>query len=248
MMLQEKYFDEMKKVLVKIEDTQKEAVSHCAEMIVDSILNDGVFHILDTGHMLMFEAVGRSGGLMAVRPVDVAVTVENPARKRARATAKPKRYLDSIEGLPAYIYDKSEIVAGDVLLIGSVSGINILPVGMALAARERGVKTIALTSVEYSKALESKHPSGKRLFEVCDAVLDNCAPLGDTLVDVEELGLGICPASGIAASYINWALQAQIVEKLVAKGKTPSIYLSNHLAAAGKHNADAIASYEKLGY
>lgn len=247
-MIKEKYYEEMKRVLVKIEDTQGEALSRCAEMIVESLLNDGAFHILDTGHMLMFEAVGRSGGLMAVKPVDVSVTVENPVRRRERAIAKPKRYLDSIEGLPAYVFDKSAIVAGDVLLIGSVSGINILPVEMALSARERGIKTIGLTAVEYSRALESKHPSGKRLFEVCDEVLDNCAPLGDTLVEVEQLGLGVCPASGISASYVNWALQAEIVEKLVARGKTPSIYLSNHLPAAGKHNAEAIASYEKLGY
>ncbi len=248
MMLQEKYFEAMREVLVKIESTQKDAISRCAALVVKSLLKDGAFHVLDTGHMLMYEAVGRSGGLMAVRPVSVSVSVENQVRPRERATGKPKRYLDSIEGLPEYILNKSQIVSGDVLLIGSVSGINILPVGIALEARRQDVRTIGLTSVEYSRALKSLHPSGKRLFEACDEVLDNCAPLGDTLVEVEALGLGICPASGIAASYLNWALQAQIVELLLRHGKRPNVYMSNHLAEAGWHNAEALASYEKLGY
>jgi uncharacterized phosphosugar-binding protein len=247
-MLQERYFAAMRGILGQIEATQKEAVDRCARMVVDSLLADGAFHVLDTGHMLMFEAVGRSGGLIAVRPVNAAVTVDNPVRKRERATAKPKRYLDSIPGLPEYIFDKSEIVAGDVLLIGSVSGINILPVEMALEARKRDVRTIGLTSVAYSAALASKHSSGKRLFEAVDEVLDHCAPVGDTLVEVEQLGLGICPASGVGAAYLNWALQAQIVEQMLAHGVEPDVYLSNHLAAAGAHNAEALARYEKLGY
>jgi len=247
-MLQEKYFEAMKGILKTIEDTQKEAIFQAAETVVESLIQDGAFHVLDTGHMLMYEAVGRSGGLMAVRPINATVTVDNPVRHREKTAGKKRIYLDSIAGLPEYIFEKSELITGDVLLIGSVSGINILPVGMALEARKRGIHTIALTSVPYSQNVQSKHPSGKRLFEVCDHVLDNCAPFGDTLVPVEELGISICPASGIGASYVNWALQAQIVEGLIRRGKNPSVYVSNHMPGADRHNVEALAAYEKFGY
>lgn len=246
-MLTELYFQNMKQVLEKIEKTQRKTISSCAEIIVDSLCHNGIWHLLDTGHMLMFEGIGRSGGMMAVRPVRVNVDVSNPTRKRFTAEKK-NVYLDEIEGFPQFVLSKANIMAGDVLMIGSVSGINVLPVEMAIRAGEMGVKTIALTSVEYSGSLKSCHPSGKRLFESCDYVLDNCGNVGDTLVEVSALGKSICPSSGIAASYIMWALQADVIEKLIARGKEPSVYISNHMENASKLNNESWEHYEKTGY
>ena len=107
---------------------------------------------------------------------------------------------------------------------------------------------MALTSVEYSSRLTSRHPSGKRLFEACEHVLDNCTNYGDTLVPVEELGQAICPASGVSASYIMWALQSTVVEKLLAMGKKPGVYISNHMPDAAQINQCGLDQYEKKGY
>jgi len=237
----------MKAVLAKIEKTQRQNISLCAEVIMESLCNNGIWHLLDTGHMLMHEGVGRAGGMMAVRPVMTEVEVNNPTRKRS-IPGKKRIYMDQIEGFPKFVLGKANIMTGDVLMIGSVSGINILPVEMAIKAREMGVKTIAITSVDYSRFLKSNHYSGKRLFEVCDYVLDNCGTVGDTLVEVEELGKSICPSSGIAASYIMWALQADVVEKMLAQGKKPSVYISNHIENSSKINNESWDLYEKYGY
>ena len=156
-----------------------------------------------------------------------------------------KNHLRMVEG---FICVRGNIRKGDVLIVGSVSGYNKLPVELVLAAREMGVKTIALTTVEYSEKLTSKHPSGKRLFEVADIVLDNCSNFSDTLVEVPAINRRICPSSGIGAAYIMWALQAAVVEKLVAKGLNPSVYISNHMPNAGILNDEAWKNYEKNGY
>jgi len=144
--------------------------------------------------------------------------------------------------------DESRGKRRTTVAVAAHPGIGALPVGVALEAKKRGVKTIGLTSVEYSSQLPSAHPSGKHLYEVCDLVLDECAPVGDALVHVDELNVDMCPASGISASYINWALQAEIVEILVSQGKVPSIYISNHMPNAGKINAESWKKYEKQGY
>ena len=246
-MLTELYFENLKAVLDKIEKTQRENISKCAEVIADSLCNNGIWHLLDTGHMLMHEGVGRAGGMMAVRPVKTEVEVNNPTRLRP-IPGKKNVYLDEIEGFPKFVLGKANIMTGDILMIGSVSGINILPVEMALKAREMGVKTIALTSVEYSGFLKSNHSSGKRLFEVCDYVLDNCGVVGDALVEVEGLGKSICPSSGLAASYLMWALQADVVEKMLARGKKPSVYISNHIENASLINNESWKQYEICGY
>jgi uncharacterized phosphosugar-binding protein len=247
-MLVQQYFAGMKAVLEKIELTQMEAIDKAAHLIVDSLLADGAWHIMDTGHMLMYEAIGRTGGLMAVRPVRVSVDIDNPIRRRPRAVSKKRVFMDAIEGLPQFVIEKSNMLPGDVLLVGSVSGTNILPVQMAIEARERGVVVVGLTAVEHSSGLEAKHPSGKRLLDVCDVVLDNCAAYGDTVVDVPELGQGLCPASGIAASYIIWALQSRVVELMLERGVKPHVYKCNHLPGAERFNALAWEEYEKAGY
>lgn len=246
-MLSAKYFENMKKVLEKIEKTQMDAIMESARVIAKSLTEGGIWHLHDTGHMLMHEAIGRTGGMMAVRPVYVEVEVNNPTRNRMN-TNKTNVYLDGIAGLPEFIIGKANMEPGDVLMIGSVSGKNILPVELAIKAKEKGLTTIALTSVEYSSALKSAHPSGKRLFEVCDIVLDNCSNVSDTLVQVEKLNMGICPSSGIAAAYIMWALQSEIIELLLKEGKTPHVYLNNHMPGASRINNKAWAEYEKFGY
>ncbi len=156
--------------------------------------------------------------------------------------------MDEIEGLPAFIVNKSNMQSGDILMIGSVSGINVLPVEMAQYAREMGLTVIGITAVAYSEFLRSAHKSGKRLFEVCDIVLDNCSNVGDTTVQAEGLDVGICPSSGIAAAYLLWAVQARVVELLIEAGKAPSVYMSNHMPGAGPYNSSAWAKYEKEGY
>jgi uncharacterized phosphosugar-binding protein len=244
------YFQNMRSVLDKIESTQLNAIDQAARAIAGSLENGGIWHLLDTGHMLMYEGVGRTGGMMAVRPVRVAVDVSNPTRYREAdvTRTRKKAFMDEIEGLPAFIVNKSNMLAGDILMIGSVSGINVLPVEMALYARELGLTVIAITAVEYSSFLTSAHKSGKRLFEAADIVVDNCSNVGDTVLHVDELDIGLCPSSGIAASYLFWAIEARVVELLVAAGKKPSIYKSNHMPGAGTHNSEAWATYEKEGY
>ena len=246
-MLMDTYFQEMKRVQEKIEETQRGHIIASAEMIADSLENGGLWHVLDTGHMLMHEGVGRTGGMMALRPIRITVEVENPTRPRV-VPGKPAVYYTQVEGFASFVLRRANVAAGDVLMIGSVSGYENFPVQAAQVAREMGVKTIAITAVSYSSQLKSRHPSGKRLFEMCDLVLDNCSKMGDTLVPVPEMGIEMCPSSGIGAAYLLWALQCTVAETLLARGKTPSIYISNHMPGAAEHNGAALDRYDEFGY
>jgi uncharacterized phosphosugar-binding protein len=85
---------------------------------------------------------------------------------------------------------------------------------------------IAVTALGYSSRLASEHPSGKRLFESADLVLDNHAPYGDGMLTVEGLDYPICPASGLGAVAVLWGVVAGMVEELLARGLKPTIYPS----------------------
>ena len=241
------YLDEVRTLVDNVEDTQAEKIREAAKAIADSVANNGAVHLMDTGHMLMNEMFGRVGGLMMLRPVTINIAVDNPGPRR-EGKSKATVYLDEIPGLPEFVLERSDIHPGDVLIIGSVSGKNALPVGLALAARQQGVTVIALTSVAYSESLESAYPSGKRLFEAADIVLDNCGIIGDAVLDVEGMDVKVCPTSGIAAALLTWTLEAEIIQEMLARGLKPHAWLSNHLPGADSFNKTAKADTERLGY
>ena len=68
----------MKGVLEKVEQTQREAVhgGFGRENRGAALPSGGAWHIMDTGHMLMFEGVGRTGGMMALKPIRITCEIQ----------------------------------------------------------------------------------------------------------------------------------------------------------------------------
>lgn len=246
--LPQRYAEAVDAVLRGIRETQGEALEKAAGAITDAVLHGRSCHLYDTGHMLTSELMGRAGGLLLFAPIEVRLEVHHQARPRLEAAAKPRVNWDEVEGLARTVLSQSQCVPGDVLVLGSVSGVSRLAVDMALEARRMGLVLVALTSVRCSRALASDHPSGKRVHEVADIVLDHGTPLGDAAVPVDALGLAIGPVSGIAAAYLMWSLEALIVERLVASGHTPSILVSVHLPGSRERNAATRKRFAELGY
>lgn len=246
-MLMNVYYEKMKATLEVIEKTQSETILMAAKAVADRLENGGMWHVLDTGHMLMHEGVGRTGGMMALRPISITCEVNNPTRPRVIEN-KATVYYTQVDGFARFVLNRANLTRGDVLIIGSVSGYEVFPVDVALTAKEMGVTTIAFTSLSYSKTLTSRHSSGKKLYEACDIVLDNCAKAGDAIVPIEQLGIEACPSSGMGAAYLMWALQVSVMEEMLNRGRTPSVYMSNHAPGATEHNRTALANYNKLGY
>lgn len=264
--LQEAWYRGLDQVLARIRTTQRMALAQAADRIVTTVTNGGLCHLYDTGHMLMHELVGRAGGLLLFTPIYVDLSLRHPARFRPPANpgpagpqaegagppgtpARPRRrvHLDEIPGMAEYILSAADCRPGDVLILGSVSGASLLAVELALEAKQQGLFVIGLTSVAASQAAEARHPSGKRLYEVVDLVLDHQTPPGDALVPVDAVA-PVCPASGIAAAYLMWALTAEITARLLKQGRIPSVLMSNHLPGAGEHNRQARERYQEQGY
>ena len=74
-----------------------------------------------------------------------------------------------------------------------------------------------------------EHRSGKKLFDAVDIAIDNCGPYGDAMLEVQD-NEKMCPASGLAATYILWAIQAETVELLQKQGVQPTIFRSVHVS------------------
>jgi uncharacterized phosphosugar-binding protein len=129
--------------------------------------------------------------------------------------------------------------------VGSVSGKTANVVELALRAKEHGLKVIVITALAYSSRLVSEHPSGKHLYEAADLTLDNHAPYGDAMLTVEGLDYPICPASGMGAVTVLWAVVAGLVEEMLARGLKPTIFPSinrpDGKALVGQVEAEALS-------
>jgi len=243
-MLITNYFDAISAKINEIREAESELIARIAQICADSIESGGVVHIHDTGHMLNSELIHRAGGLAGLTPFSFGMNAHNPNAFREKQGGGANTVSETV----ALALAKSNIRAGDVLFIGSVSGKSEQVVELAIQARKMGVTTVAITARAYSSKLESGHPSGKRLYEAAEFAIDNHAPYGDAMLTVEGLDVGMCPASGIAAACIMWAICAGIVENLLEKGITPTVLRSVN-APGGPEDVKARGErYREKGY
>ena len=128
-----------------------------------------------------------------------------------------------------------ELNPKDVFIIASNSGVNGSIVGVALAAKARGHKVIAVTSFEHTSRVTPKHPSGKRLSEVADIAIDNLAPYGDSTLQLEG-GIGVGAVSSLTAAFIAQRITLGVAETMRQRGKTPPVYISANIPGGDEHN------------
>lgn len=152
--------------------------------------------------------------------------------------------LERLSGLGKIILENNHVKRGDFLILHSVSGRNTVTVDMALEASELGVKTLCITNLEYSESVSSRHPSGKKLYETCDYVIDNCGIIGDAAITLDGLEEKVGPTStAVGTSLIN-ALIIEAVEKMIADEIVPPIFMSANLNGGDEHNAKIFSEYK----
>ncbi len=221
------YFDAVDGIFEKIRSTQREMIERAAEAVAVSLAGKGVLAVMDTGHMLRSEAFSRAGGLLAITPFAYNLNVENPVDHReAKSSAEERTAIEA--RTVAISLDSSKLKPGDVLIINSNSGRTANVIEVALQCKERSITTIAICSKDQMEHCEAAHGSGKKLGDVTDIVVDNCTPVGDAVVDTKD-NERMCPGSGMAGAFALWAIQAEAVERLQAKGVNPTIYQSWHV-------------------
>ena len=143
---------------------------------------------------------------------------------------------------------KDDVKAGDVVLVGSVSGRNTAPIELAIQCREIGARVIVLTALEYTAQVTSAHPSGKKLADVGDLVIGLCAPYGDASLEVEGLPVKALPVSGVAFICILWMICGEAIEKMLARGLRPHVYMSANRPEGPEFNEKALAECAETGY
>ena len=233
------YLENMESILEQIKANQPQ-YRETAAAILAQVKKGGMIFPFGTGHghLLALEMFYRAGGMVRVNPI---LTEELMLHKSATGSSAFERS----EGKAEPLLNEYNVGDKDVVIVFSNSGINPLTIEMALGAKERGALTVALTNLNHSRPLQSRHHSGLKLYEICDFVLDNFGVLGDACVEVAS-GIKIGPTSTIAGAAIVHTLTAMMVEMAEADGYDLELYTSGNVPNGHERNLYLIEKYKDI--
>lgn len=241
------YLDTLRRVLDHLQRTQLPAIEQAADTVIQALTHGGAVFCSSIGHGLEGDFIDRAGGLAALQPFSFTFSTNDPVAEclRNRPPAEPvQRDLESVR----LAIRTGSLRGGDVMLVGSVSGRNRHPIELALACRQAGVKVIAFTSLAYTARVPSLHPSGQKLADVADVVIDNGAPFGDAAVTIPGYDDPMLPVSGAAVIAAGWMLWGRVMEKMAAEGRPASTYISINREGGDAHYKRSREEYHRRGY
>ena len=236
------YRDTVVGLLQKIEKEEQGAIDRAADVMAQAIKEDKLIHVIGPGghsNMGAYELFYRAGGLVPVNAILDPGTLISMGALRSTIIERTPGY--GIAVLDAFYVDEG------VLIVVNAYGINAMCIDVALEARRRGVATIGVTSKAFAEKVPpdhpARHPSKKNLFEVVDIYVDCHMPYGDAVVSIGELQQKVGPVSTLVNCFTLNLLVIKTVEKLVAQGITPPVWISANIPGGDEANRKYIENY-----
>ncbi len=219
-------------------ETQEDVMRSSTQSIARCIVNGGRFFTVGTGHSHMVgeEFYARAGGLACTRliaPMELTLG-EHPVKST---------HIERISAYADVIIAQYGITAGDIVLISSNSGRNGMLVELAMKLRALGAATIAFTNRRHSESVSSRHASGKKLYELCDFVIDNCGETGDASISLEGIRGKMGASSSIIGMYMAQTLSMYIAEELAKLGAQAPVFISSNLDDGDAWNSGLMKKY-----
>lgn len=225
----ENYLANVITVIQAIVRDSQPAIHEAAEAVATALQNGGMFILFGSGHSALVakDAAYRAGGLAPAMAIDDIADGD----------------AERLEGLAKFIIGRYDPRPESVLVVISNSGINPVPIEMAMLAKAAGLKVIAITSLSHSHSVASRHSSGKKLFEVADIVIDTHGTPGDASVELPDSLYKTGATSTIAGSAILQAITVQTAALLSERGIEPPLWVSANVEGGSEHNAALLEQY-----
>jgi len=220
-------------VLDRIESTQMEAIAAAAARSADAIGAGGMVHLFGTGHSRipleeMFPRYGSYPGFHPMAELSMTFHTQVTGVNGQRQAM----FIERVPGLAEVILSNFEFGTDDLMIVFSSSGTTAVPIEIAMGARDRGMKVVAVTAVEHSMAGSSQHASGTRLLDHADIVIDICVPVGDAAVPLDGVDTPVGPVSTVANAAIVNEIKVQAAAILVERDQLPPVITSSSVVGA----------------
>jgi uncharacterized phosphosugar-binding protein len=224
----ERFYRDALQRLQALLDRQREALDRAAGLCTEAIAQDGLVHLFGCGHsrMLCEEMTPRQGCFVGWHTiVELGLTFHNLIV--GPNGLRQSLHLEKTLGYAEQILRNFAFGRHDVMIVISTSGIREVIVEMAEGARQRGLPVIGVVSRAHCVQARPAHPSGKKLIDVADVILDNGAPEGDCLLSLEGSEHKTGPFSTLGGAMVMNLLRCEVAQRLVNRGIEP-VFLPSH--------------------
>ena len=217
-------------VMTAIEETQLGAIGEAAELMARSIETGRWVHTFGCGHATIpvEEMYPRIGGFVGFHPM-----LELPLTFFTHITGEMGihqfLFLERAEGYGREIMKGYSFDPRDTMWIFSHTGINNVNIDVALRAKELGLNVVATGSAAEAERSTPRHPSGKRLFDIADVVIDTKVPAGDSSVPLPGHVDNVGPVSTMAFVSVVWMTITTVAELLASRGVRLHIHPSHNV-------------------
>ena len=248
-MLAKQWLDNVRGIMDEIEYTQMENIRKAAEVMANSIEAGRWVHTFGCGHATLpiEDIYPRIGGFVGFHPM-----IELPLSFFTRITGEMGVhqfvFLERVEGYGVEIMKGYNFDEKDTMWLFSHSGINNVNIDIAIEAKKKNMTVIAYGSAAAAKGKQTRHSSGKTIFDLADIVVDTCAPVEDASVTLQDHKDKIGPVSTMAFVTTVWMTVTTVAEILAGRGVKLFIHPSHNVPGdtnARERLEEALAEYKK---
>ena len=207
---------------------QRDALDRAAALCTEAIAADGLVHLFGCGHsrMLCEEMTPRQGCFVGWHTiVELGLTYHNLIV--GPNGLRQSLHLEKTPGYAEQILRNFAFGPKDVLIVISTSGIREVIIEMVQGAKQRGLSVIGVVSRAHCEQAVPAHSSGKKLIDVADVILDNGAPIGDCLLELQGCVNKTGPFSTLGGALVMNMLRCEVAQRLLERGIEP-VFLPSH--------------------
>lgn len=221
-----KYCEKITGIIKEIDETQSDKIKETAKLCAEAINSGKMVHLFGSGHSVLpiQDMFPRYGGVVGFHPLmDPRLMWMNVI---GPGGARELLWLERQEGYIKNFLQNYDFKEGEVMIVYSHGGLNAAPIEVALHAKEKGLKVVAITSGDNYEKAEANHSSGKKLGDLADVMISNCVPLEDAVVEIPGYPQPVGGASTVAATVITQSIASETALVLQELGFEMFIFVS----------------------
>jgi uncharacterized phosphosugar-binding protein len=202
--------------------------------MLEVVRGDGLVYAAGTGHSmaLVLETFYRAGGLACVFPLYHAALL--PLEGGYASTLVERQ-----PGMAATLLGRISPGGGDVAFVFSNSGVNPVPVELAMGFRDAGTPVVGVVSVPHMSATPPR--ADAKLGDVATHVIDTLVPPGDAAF--RSTDVTIAALSSLASVFVWDLLLARLAEAAAGEGVDLPVWTSANVPGGDERNSALMERY-----
>ncbi len=248
-MLAKIWLENTRSVIDKIEQTQVENIKKAALAMADTIEKGHWVHTFGCGHATIpiEEMYPRIGGFVGFHPM-IELPLTFFTNIVGGMNVHEFVFLERVEGYGVEIMKGYNFHKDDCMWLFSHTGINAVNIDIAIESKKKGMKVIVFGSAKEAEGKETRHSSGKTIFDIADIIVDTCVPIQDAVVPIKNHFDKVGPISTMAFVTTVWMTVVTVAEILADRGVKLFIHPSHNVSGdttARERLSEALNEYKK---